>query len=56
MQLINQKQYLIDNIPAGKFGEWPGIKPNKWNGSIKIIRPQDQDVFSGNLVLRFLIL
>ena len=36
---INKKQYLIDNIPAGKYGEWPGIKPNHWKGSIKIIRP-----------------
>ena len=36
---IPQKQYLINNIPAGKFGEWPGIKPNHWKGSIKIIRP-----------------
>ena len=36
---IPQRQYLINNIPAGKFGEWPGIKPNHWRGSIKIIRP-----------------
>ena len=36
---IPQKQYLIDNIPAGKYGEWPGIKPNHWKGSIKIIHP-----------------
>ena len=36
---IPQKQYLIDKIPAGKYGEWPGIKPNHWKGSIKIIRP-----------------
>lgn len=34
-----QNQYLIDNIPAGKCGEWPGIKPNHWKGSIRIIRP-----------------
>lgn len=47
MQVINQKQYLVDDIPAGKCGEWPGIKSNKWGGSIKIIRPIDQDVFSG---------
>ena len=36
---IPQKQYLINNIPAGKYGEWPGIKPNHWKGSIKIIQP-----------------
>ena len=37
--LIPQYQYLINNIPAGKCGEWPGIKSNHWKGSIKIIRP-----------------
>lgn len=36
---IPQQQYLIDNIPAGKYGEWPGIKPNHWHGSIRIIHP-----------------
>ena len=35
---IPQRQYLISNIPAGKYGEWPGIKPNHWKGSIKVIR------------------
>ena len=35
---IPQRQYLINNIPAGKYGEWPGIKPNHWKGSIKVIR------------------
>ncbi len=30
-----QKEYFIDGIPASKFGEWPGIYPNKWKGSIK---------------------
>ncbi len=39
MEYIPQKEYLIDNIPAGKYGEWPGIKPNHWKGSIKIIKP-----------------
>ena len=32
---IPQKQYLIN----GQYGEWPGIKPNHWKGSIKIIQP-----------------
>lgn len=36
---IPQKQYLINNIPAGIYGEWPGIKSNHWKGSIKIIQP-----------------
>jgi hypothetical protein len=35
---IPQRQYLINNISAGKYGEWPGIKPNHWKGSIKVIR------------------
>ena len=38
-KIIPQYQYLINNIPAGKYGEWPGIKSNHWKGSIKIIRP-----------------
>jgi hypothetical protein len=38
-QVIPQHQYLINNIPAGKYGEWPGIKSNHWKGSIKIIKP-----------------
>ena len=43
---IPQRQYLIDNIPAGKYGEWPGIKSNHWRGSIKIIQPlQTNKVF-----------
>jgi hypothetical protein len=36
---IPQYQYLINNIPAGKYGEWPGIKSNHWKGSIRIIKP-----------------
>ena len=36
---IPQIQYLINNIPAGKYGDWPGIKPNHWKSSIKIIKP-----------------
>lgn len=36
---IPQNQYLIENIPAGKYGEWPGIKSNHWKGSKKVIHP-----------------
>jgi hypothetical protein len=36
---IPQNQYLINNVPAGKYGEWPGIKSNHWRGSIRIIQP-----------------
>ena len=43
---IPQNQYLINNIPACIYGEWPGIKPNHWKGSIKIIQPiQKESVF-----------
>ena len=43
---IPQRQYLIDKIPAGKYGEWPGIKSNHWRGSIKIFQlPQTDRVF-----------
>jgi hypothetical protein len=53
MQSIELKQHLIDGVPAAKYGEWPGIKPSKWNGGIKIIRPLDQDIFFG-IILIFL--
>ena len=36
---VPQNQYLIENIPAGIYGEWPGLKPNHWRGSIRIIQP-----------------
>ena len=39
MEVIKQKQLLIDGVPAGKYGEWPGIKSNKWQGSIRILKP-----------------
>ena len=43
---IPQYQYLINNIPAGKCGEWPGIKSNHWKGSIRIIKPfQENKIF-----------
>ena len=44
---IPQYQYLINNIPAGKYGEWPGIKPNHWKGSIRIIKPFQQNQIFG---------
>ena len=37
--------YKIDNVPAYKAGEWPGIKSNKFRASKKIIRPEDNDIF-----------
>ncbi len=39
MEVVNQKQYLINEIPATSYGEWPGISSSKWKGSIRIIRP-----------------
>ena len=32
-----QYQYLIDGLPAKTCGEWPGIKPNHWKGSLRVI-------------------
>jgi hypothetical protein len=46
MENINQKVYAINNIPATNYGEWPGIIPNKWKGSIKIIRPHTTNLFN----------
>jgi hypothetical protein len=48
---IPQIQYLIDGIPACKYGEWPGISSNKWKGSIKILKPADQLHFDCNFRL-----
>jgi hypothetical protein len=39
MEVIKQHEYLLDGTPAGKAGEWPGIKPNHWKGSVRVIRP-----------------
>lgn len=47
--VLKQKEQLIDGIPAYKYGEWPGIKSNKWQGSIKIIRPKTTNIFDGNI-------
>lgn len=35
---VPQQVYKINGEPAKTYGEWPGIKSNHWNGSIKIIR------------------
>ena len=45
-QHIPQYQYLIDGLPAKTCGEWPGIKPNHWKGSLRVIHPyQTQKIF-----------
>jgi hypothetical protein len=38
-EVIPQREYLIDGHPARTYGEWPGIKSNKFNGSVRIIHP-----------------
>jgi hypothetical protein len=38
-EVIPQREYLIDGFPARTYGDWPGIKPNKFNGSVRIIHP-----------------
>ena len=43
---VPQKEYLIEGIPARTYGEWPGIKPNHWRGSLRVIHPnQTQKIF-----------
>ena len=37
--------YKIDNIPAYKAGEWPGIKSNKFENTRKIIRAVEKGIF-----------
>ena len=38
-EVIPQREYLIDGHPARTYGEWPGIKSNKFSGSVRIIHP-----------------
>lgn len=43
---VPQRQYMIDGNPARTCGEWPGIKPNHWHGSLRVIRPnQSEKIF-----------
>ena len=37
--------YKIDNVPAYKAGEWPGIKSNKFDNTRKIIRAVEKGIF-----------
>ena len=37
--------YKIDNIPAYKAGEWPGIKSNKFDNTRRIIRAVERGIF-----------
>ena len=37
--------YKIDNIPAYKAGEWPGIKSNKFDNTRRIIRAAERGIF-----------
>ena len=37
--------YRIDNIPAYKSGEWPGIKSNKFDNTRRIIRAVELGIF-----------
>ena len=37
--------YRINNIPAYKAGEWPGIKSNKFENTRKIIRAVEKGIF-----------
>ncbi len=44
---------MIDGIPASKAGEWPGIKPNKFSSSKKIIHIKNESIFSLDDALPF---
>ena len=37
--------YKIDNIPAYKAGEWPGLKSNKFDNTRRIIRAVERGIF-----------
>ena len=37
--------YKIDNVPAYKAGEWPGIKSNKFDNTRRIIRAVEKGIF-----------
>ena len=37
--------YKIDDLPAYKAGEWPGIKSNKFENTRKIIRAVERGIF-----------
>ena len=37
--------YKIDDIPAYKAGEWPGIKSNKFDNTRRIIRAVERGIF-----------
>ena len=37
--------YKIDDIPAYKAGEWPGIKSNKFENTRRIIRAVEKGIF-----------
>ena len=39
MDVIEQKVYTIDGVAAGRAGEWPGLRPNHWTSSKKILKP-----------------
>ena len=37
--------YKVNNIPANKAGEWPGIKSNKFDNTRRIIRAVERGIF-----------
>ncbi len=44
LEIFPNKETLIDGVPSHIAGEWPGIKPCKWSGGMKIIqRPNTSD-------------
>ena len=45
--------YYIDEIPAYKAGEWPGIKSNKFNNTRTIIHPVTNELFFNGKIHKF---
>ena len=43
LQYVNAPIYMIDNVPAYKAGEWPGIKNNHFSPTRRIIREINKD-------------
>lgn len=39
MEVIKQKVHLVNDQPAWKSGEWPGVNPSHWKSSKMILKP-----------------
>ena len=44
--------YYIDEIPAYKAGEWPGIKSNKFENTRFMIHPVSHELFNPSKIYK----